>query len=467
MEITKNKKIKKIFSIGYVDLTFQIELTDKEMKKPYVDNLNNLSKEEQKQNYYYKLEDLKSISDLAFLSQKKTAWNFIKLKTGNDTLNQLLLANEILNEKNIIDYIGYGIPKFEKDESFFNEIFQFVTLKNYLFINETPLDENGPYNFLIELKYKGETKKINHPNKKEEDNENNENVEDIDNNNENNNKKKEKKKKESNNKDNSKKNIKINFNRQESVLNNISPTFDRYEFLYINYIDIKQIPGDYEMIDLLDLLKYFKTKGTTIFINFWESDTSEKPKEEEENNENDEEEEKYNDFEENIVDEEENKGNYKKYGELKELYDLTHIFFFNTKQAQKEFKNLSKYILKEKFEDTEKIADKGIFNFFIKIISQSNPNDTKKGKTGFFMENFEKLTIAISSKEPKIEEYDCSLKSEKKNNKDKKEKIKEEDKYNILFSFLIHQCALLSPKCHKMDDLYKCILLALKTIKNK
>ena len=280
-------------------------------------------------------------------------------------------------------------------------------------------------------------------------------------------KKKKKKKKESNNKDNSKKKIKINFNRQESVLNNISPTFDRYEFLYINYIDIKQIPGDYEMIDLLDLLKYFKTKGTTIFINFWESDTSEKPKEEEENNENDEEEEKYNDFEENIVDEEENKGNYKKYGELKELYDLTHIFFFNTKQAQKEFKNLSKYILKEKFEDTEKIADKGIFNFFIKIISQSNPNDTKKGKTGFFMENFEKLTIAISSKEPKIEEYDCSLKSEKKNNKDKKEKIKEEDKYNILFSFLIHQCALLSPKCHKMDDLYKCILLALKTIKNK
>ena len=142
------------------------------------------------------------------------------------------------------------------------------------------------------------------------------------------------------------------------------------------------------MIDLLDLLKYFKTKGTTIFINFWESDTSEKPKEEEENNENDEEEEKYNDFEENIVDEEENKGNYKKYGELKELYDLTHIFFFNTKQAQKEFKNLSKYILKEKFEDTEKIADKGIFNFFIKIISQSNPNNTKKRKNWIFYGKF-------------------------------------------------------------------------------
>ena len=225
--------------------------------------------------------------------------------------------------------------------------------------------------------------------------------------------------------------MKINFRRQESVLNNIFPTFNKYEFLYINFIDIKQIAGDYEMIDLLDLLKYFKNKGSTIFINFWESNTSKKSKKEEKgNNEND-----------DIVDEEENKDeNYKKYSELKELYDLTHILFFNTKKAQKEFKNLSKYFLKEKSEVTEKIADKEIFNFFIKIISQLNPNDTKKGKTELFMENLEKLTISISSKYPKIKEYYCSLKSEKKNNKDKeKEKSSDEnikERINIIYYFL-------------------------------
>ena len=43
-------------------------------------------------------------------------------------------------KKNVaLDLIGFGRPKFEGDEEFFNEVFNQVTSKNNLFINKTPL----------------------------------------------------------------------------------------------------------------------------------------------------------------------------------------------------------------------------------------------------------------------------------------------------------------------------------------
>ena len=55
-------------------------------------------------------------------------WNNIKLKGGNQTLNQLLIANQELKNKYIIDYIGFGPLKFEGEETFFTKIFNYVTL---------------------------------------------------------------------------------------------------------------------------------------------------------------------------------------------------------------------------------------------------------------------------------------------------------------------------------------------------
>jgi len=72
------------------------------------------------------------------------------------------VGNEKADEKCIIDYIGFGPIKFKKEEEFFTEIFNFVTLKHFLIINESPLDKKAKSSLTIELKYKNETKIINY-----------------------------------------------------------------------------------------------------------------------------------------------------------------------------------------------------------------------------------------------------------------------------------------------------------------
>ena len=55
--------------------------------------------------------------------------------------------------------------------------------------------------------------------------------------------------------------------------------------IYINYVDLKNIPGDFKMRDLLELLKFFKNKGSTLFVNFYKP---KRPKVQEEEEEKDE-----------------------------------------------------------------------------------------------------------------------------------------------------------------------------------
>ena len=108
MEEIKKKQLPIIFSMGFVDLIFQLELTDD-------DFLNPLSKSK----YPFKFENIKSIKDLYFLKRNRFIWDKIVLKSGNPTLNQLLIGNECLENKCIIDYVGYGPLKFIKKEEIF------------------------------------------------------------------------------------------------------------------------------------------------------------------------------------------------------------------------------------------------------------------------------------------------------------------------------------------------------------
>ena len=107
-----------------------------------------------------------SLKDLYFLINKDHIWNKIKLKTENQTLNQLLSVNQNSEEKCLIDYIGFGPLLFEKEEYFFIEIFNYVTKKYYLSINENFLDENFPSDFTFELKYQNNIKKRKYQKKK-------------------------------------------------------------------------------------------------------------------------------------------------------------------------------------------------------------------------------------------------------------------------------------------------------------
>ena len=59
------------------------------------------------------------------------------------------------------------------------------------------------------------------------------------------------------------------FKRAGSILVKLEPKCDKFSMAYINYTDVKRVPGDFKMSDLLELLKFFKSKGTTIFVNFY------------------------------------------------------------------------------------------------------------------------------------------------------------------------------------------------------
>ena len=132
-------------SMGKVDIIYRIEFTEKDLEKPEGEN----SDEK-----YYNIENFNSIKDLAFLKDKKNIWDKIQLVPNNSTLEQLIIANRISKKKMHVDYIGFGRPKFEGDDEFFNEIFDYVNDKNFIDINSKPLSDSGPYSFTFEFYFK-------------------------------------------------------------------------------------------------------------------------------------------------------------------------------------------------------------------------------------------------------------------------------------------------------------------------
>ena len=163
----RNKKVKKkeskqkqseesfggmTFCMGQMDLIFEINFDDKDLE-----NKNSQSEEDK----YFKIEELNSLKDLSFLEDKPEEFlNTIKIKPNNEFIKQLILGNKISKKKTFIDLICYGRPKFEGEEQFFNKIFNYVTVKNNLQINETPLEEGSRYSLLIQLRHKKHPEQI-------------------------------------------------------------------------------------------------------------------------------------------------------------------------------------------------------------------------------------------------------------------------------------------------------------------
>ena len=157
----KNKKVKKkeskqkqseeslggmTFAIGPMDLIFEINFDDKDLENP------DSTSEEDK---YFKIEEMDSVNNLAFLQDKPEEFlNTIKIKPNNEFIKQVILGNKISKKKTFVDLICYGRPKFEAEEAFFDNIFNYVTVKNGLQINKTPLEEGSRYSLLIKLRHK-------------------------------------------------------------------------------------------------------------------------------------------------------------------------------------------------------------------------------------------------------------------------------------------------------------------------
>ena len=268
-------------SIGKLDLIYKFEFTEKDLEK---------SEEEMKQDEngskYYNIKDFNSIKDLKFLQDKKNLWDKINLKPNNATLDQLLTANKISKKKMEIEYIPYGCPKFEEeDEKFFLDIYNHINEKNHFCINDTPLMEDGSYSLKFEFSCKDKTHSFTVGTAaKNEEAQNQENTEEKKEENAEENQE-EKQEPEDYEPNEAMKADKIpKFSRKDSVLCNMNPKKNKYSLFYLNFDQLKEIPGNFKKNDLIELLYFLKKKGSKIFINYYKP---EEPKEEsDENKEN-------------------------------------------------------------------------------------------------------------------------------------------------------------------------------------
>ena len=441
----KPKDIPGCLSFGKLDLIYKFEFIEKDLEK---------SEEEIQQDEngskYYNIEDFNSIKDLKFLQDKKEIWERISLKPNNATLDQLLTANKISKKKMNVEYITYGIPKFEEEEEkFFLDIYNYVNEKNNLDINEKPLVEDGSYSLKFEFYFKDQThsfclgsggenaeeeKKEENPEeeKKEEEKkeestpqENKEESTPQENkeestpqeNNETPEENKEEEKKEENQEpedyepNEAMKAEKIpKFSRKDSVLCNMDPKNKKYNLFYLNFDGLKDIPGNFENNDLIELLYFLKKKGAKIFINYCkpEEPKEEKKEESKDNKENAGKEKEKQKPKDKGKKEENDEKEEKEMKCLNNLYYLTDIYFFDFKQAIEEFNKHYHCFTTDKSD--KNINKQKLLDYFINGIASGTKKEVDGDKYGFFLEDFVKFyMVHANKKKAKKNEFDCQL----------------------------------------------------------
>ena len=425
----KVKELPGCLSFGKLDLIYKIEFTEKDLEK---------TEEEIKQDEngagYRNIEDINTLTDLQFIKDKKNIWDKIILKPNNSTLEQLLTANKISKKKMAVEYITYGNPKFEGDEEYFLEIYNYLNEKNNFDINETPLVEDGSYSLKFELQFKDQTHTFKigtggedkeeenkdeenkeEENKEENANEQNKNEEAKETNEENkeNKENKEEKKKEEEKVEpdeyepnEAMKADKIpKFSRKDTVLCNLNPKQKKYTLFYLNFDDLKNIPGDFDKRDLIELLYFLKKKGSKIFINYYKPEEKKEEKKEESNENKEKKEEK----KEEKKDEERDEKEEKEMKNLNNLYYLTDLYFFDFKQAIEEFNKHYKIFTTDKT-DKSVINKQKVLDYFINGIASGTKKEVDGDKFGFFLEDFIKFyVIHANKKKAKKNEFDCQL----------------------------------------------------------
>ena len=444
----KPKDIPGCLSFGKLDLIYKFEFIEKDLEKSEEE----IQKDENGSKYY-NIEDFNSIKDLKFLQDKKEIWERISLKPNNATLDQLLTANKISKKKMNVEYITYGIPKFEEEEEkFFLDIYNYVNEKNNLDINEKPLVEDGTYSLKFEFYFKDQThsfclgsggenaeeeKKEENPEeeKKEEEKkeestpENKEESTPQENkkestpqeNNETPEENKEEEKKEENQEpedyepNEAMKAEKIpKFSRKDSVLCNMEPKNKKYTLFYLNFDGLKDIPGNFENNDLIELLYFLKKKGAKIFINYCKPEEPKEEKKEEKKEES-------KDNKENAGKEKEkpkpkDKGKKEENDEKEEkemkclnnLYYLTDIYFFDFKQAIEEFNKHYHCFTTDKSD--KNINKQKLLDYFINGVASGTKKEVDGDKYGFFLEDFVKFyMVHANKKKAKKNEFDCQL----------------------------------------------------------
>ena len=419
----KPKEAPGCLSFGKLDLIYKIEFAEKDLEKPEKD---------ENGDKYYNIEDFNSIKDLEFIKDKKTIWDKITLRPNNATLEQLLIANKMSKKKMNVEYIGYGCPKFENDEEFFQQIFNHVNEKNHFDLNEKAFVEDGSYSLKFELVFKDKTHEFsigsggeNKEEKQDEEKKEENNEEKKEENKE----KKEKKKEEEFKPDEYEPNDAMKedkipkFSRKDSILCNLNPKSKKYSLFYLNFDELKDIPGNFEKRDLIELIYFLKKKGAKIFVNYYKPVEEPKEEEPEEKNQN-----KDNEIEGETYDmsgkvnekekqrkrerkEEEEDGESKEEKEMKDLnnlYYLTDLYFFDFKQAIEDFSKHYKCFTSDK--SKQSINKQKLLDYFISGIASGTKKEVDGDKYGFFLEDCVKYyVIHANKKKAKKNEFDCQL----------------------------------------------------------
>ena len=425
----KVKELPGCLSFGKLDLIYKIEFTEKDLEKTEEE-----IKQDENGTKYRNFEDINTLTDLQFIKDKKNIWDKIILKPNNSTLEQLLTANKISKKKMAVEYITYGNPKFEGDEEYFLEIYNYLNEKNNFDINETPLVEDGSYSLKFELQFKDQTHTFkigtggedkdeenkDEENKEEENKEENANEqskneeakETNEENKENKENKEEKKKEEEKvepdeyEPNEAMKADKIpKFSRKDTILCNLNPKQKKYSLFYLNFDNLKNIPGDFDKRDLIELLYFLKKKGSKIFINYYKPEEKKEEKKEESNENKEKKEEK----KEEKKDEERDEKEEKEMKNLNNLYYLTDLYFFDFKQAIEEFNKHYKIFTTDKT-DKSVINKQKVLDYFINGIASGTKKEVDGDKFGFFLEDFIKFyVIHANKKKAKKNEFDCQL----------------------------------------------------------
>ena len=492
MKKKKQEKNPSVFSIGQLDLILSIDFKDEDLEIKENQNEGENSQADNNQKNYYNIEDFNNIKDLSFLKDNKKVLKRFKIKSKNEMLKLLLFGNLNREKKCQIEYICNNCPKFEGEEEFFKDILNFVTQKNGLFLNESPLDKNGNYNIKIEMKHKGKYNEINlgmgEIDNREDDNEIKGEGQSAP--------EEEKKVEENNNDDDEYGDYEPNemmklghipkFKRKKSVLCNLCPKSNKYDLIYLNFEDLNKISGNYKPEDMFELLQFFKKKKSTIFINFYQEE-KEKEDEKQEEGKKDEgikdevkkEEEKKD--EEKKEEKEKNKKDInekdepinKELIELNKLYYITDIYFFDKKQSLKIFDEHYKAFTNDKPKKT--LHSKNVYDYFSKCIATGTADEVPYEKTGLFLDEFNKfIIIKVSKNKLNKNEFD-SQPFPKINNYNSKEvnyykeiiKKNKSDFYSLFLSEMITSMGFFAPKCASPEAIIPPFLTGVELVKRK
>jgi hypothetical protein len=166
------------------------------------------------------------------------------------------------------------------------------------------------------------------------------------------------------------------FKNKKSPFNKMNPNCTKYDLVYINFIDIEKLNNtSFKYYDLIQLLIHFKihnSESPITFISYPELSNKEG----------------------------------KDLKDINDLFYLTDIFFFDTKDASKTFDKHYKYFNNDKIKN--EINGKNIFDYFIKGVATATRDYVDGIKVGLFLSKFSNFDIIISTaKKSTRKNYEC------------------------------------------------------------